>query len=253
MRTETPNHSPETGFKVKSGAKGSFAAYRNLVYGDQSLGRVILGELVTLLFGGIPGAPGLFLRSKVYRLLFPHIGRKVIFGRHLTLRHTHKIYLGDNVVMDDFAVVDAKGQANRGIDIGNGVYIGRNTIVYCKGGDIRLGDRVNLSSNCQVFSSNTLEIGEGCMIGAYSYLLSGGEYDRHSPVPYADQSGMETKGPCKIGGNCWLGARVTVLDGVTIGANSVVAAGAVVTRSFPKGGLLGGIPAKVLDLPAASS
>lgn len=253
MQTEAPNPSPETGFKVKAGAKGGFAAYRNLVYGDQSLGKVILGELVTLLFGGLPGALGLLLRSKVYRLLFPHIGRKVIFGRNLTLRHTHKIYLGDNVVIDDFAVVDAKGQANRGIDIGSGVYIGRNTIVYCKGGDIRLGDRVNLSSNCQVFSSNTLEIGEGCMIGAYSYLLSGGEYDRHSPVPYADQSGMETKGPCQIGANCWLGARITVIDGVTIGANSVVAAGAVVTRSFPDGGLLGGIPAKVLDMQPISS
>jgi acetyltransferase-like isoleucine patch superfamily enzyme len=252
METEPASSTQDTTFKVKTGAKGGFAAYRNLVYGDQSVGRVVLGELITLLFGGIPGALGLYLRSKAYRLLFPDIGNKVIFGRNLTLRHTHKIRLGDNVVLDDNAVIDAKGQSNRGIDIGSGVYVGRNTIVYCKGGDIRIGDRVNLSSNCQVFSSNSLEIGEGCMIGAYSYLLSGGEYDRNSPVPYADQSGMETKGPCRIGANCWLGARITVLDGVSLGANCVIAAGAVVTRSFPEKRLLGGIPAKELDLKDAS-
>ncbi|MCC5847013.1 MAG: acyltransferase [Verrucomicrobia bacterium] len=238
------NENEEAQFKVKGQKKGGFATYRALVHGDQSMGKVILGECLTLFFGGIPGALGLLLRAKLYPLMFPHIGRKVIFGRNLTLRHTHKIHLGDNVVIDDNAVIDAKGVNNRGIEIGDGVYIGRNTIVYCKGGNIKLRDRANLSSNCQVFSSNDLTIGAGCMIGAYSYLLSGGEYDHKSEVPFADQDGMETKGPCVLGDNCWLGARVTVLDGVTIGENSVLAAGAVVTKSFPAKSIVGGVPAK---------
>jgi acetyltransferase-like isoleucine patch superfamily enzyme len=250
MPDEAAPDTAETRYKVKSGAKGGFAAYRALVYGEQSLGRVILGETLTLLFGGIPGALGLFLRSKLYRFLFPQLGNKVIFGRHVTLRHTHKIRLGDNVVLDDGSVVDAKGVDNHGIELGDGVYVGRNSIVYCKGGDIRIGKRTNISSNCQIFSSNSLEIGGGCMIGAFSYLLSGGEYDRHSGVPYADQSGMETKGPTRIGDNCWFGARVTILDGVTVGRDCVLAAGAVVTRSFGDARVLGGIPAKELEFNA---
>ena len=235
---------PEAQFKVKGQKSGGFNAYRQLVYGDQPIGKVILGELLTLLIGGIPGALGIVLRGKLYPLLFPHIGKGVIFGRRLTLRHIHKIRLGDKVILDDFAVIDAKGMANRGIEFGDGVYIGRNSIVYCKGGDMVLEERVNLSANCTLFSSNSLHIGAGTMIGAYTYILSGGEYDHHAEIPFADQDGMETKGPCRIGKNCWLGARVTVLDGVEVGDNSVMAAGAVVTRSFPEKSVLGGIPAK---------
>jgi acetyltransferase-like isoleucine patch superfamily enzyme len=51
------------------------------------------------------------------------------------LRHPHKI-IGDNVVIDDLCCLDAKGTDNRGITIGNGVFVGRNTILSCKNGDI---------------------------------------------------------------------------------------------------------------------
>ncbi|WFB37310.1 acyltransferase [Kiritimatiellota bacterium B12222] len=234
----------EAQFKVKGQKSGGFAAYRQLIYGDQSLGKMILGELLVFFFGSLPGALGIVLRSKLYPCLFSEIGKGVVFGRNVTLRHTHKIRLGDKVIIDDNAVIDAKGVDNHGITFGDGVYIGRNTIVYCKGGDMHLADRVNLSSNCVLFSSNSLTIGSGCMIGAYTYILSGGEYDHHSPIPYADQNGMETKGPCVIGPNCWFGARITVLDGVEIGKDCVLAAGAVVTQNFPENSVIGGVPAK---------
>lgn len=237
----------EAQFKIKGQKSGGFNAYRQLVYGEQPLRKLILGELLTLLIGGIPGALGIVLRAKLYPFLFAQTGKGVIFGRRLTLRHTHKIRLGDHVILDDFAVIDAKGLANKGIELGNGVYIGRSSIVYCKGGNIILEDRVNLSANCTLFSSNDLHIGAGTMIGAYTYVLSGGEYDHHADIPFADQDGMETKGPCRIGKNCWLGARVTVLDGVKIGDHSVMAAGAVVTRSFPEKSVIGGIPAKSIS------
>ena len=63
----------------------------------------------------------------------------MFFGRHLTLRHAHKIRLGQGVVIDDNGVLDAKGDGNRGIVLGNRVYVGRNTIIYCKNGDIHIG------------------------------------------------------------------------------------------------------------------
>lgn len=226
--------------------RGAWAKYRAVVYGDLSLGRVLLAETLVLLVGNLPGVLGLALRAKLYRLIFPHLGRKVIFGRGVTFRHPRKIRLGDGVVIDDGAVIDAKGDTNRGLSIGAGAYIGRHSIVYCKNGDITLGPRVNISSNCQIFSSNSVTIGEGTMIGAYSYFLSGGEYDYTDPTPFADQCGMCTKGPLIVGRDCWFGARVTVLDGACIGDGCVLAAGAVVTKPLPSGVLAVGVPARVL-------
>ena len=63
----------------------------------------------------MPGALGLFLRSKLYPLMLGRVGRNVVFGVNVTLRHPHKIAIGDNVVIDDSCCLDAKGTDNTGI------------------------------------------------------------------------------------------------------------------------------------------
>ena len=237
------------GIKVKDAVRGksAFAAYRALVYGDASLGFIIYAELVQLFFSGLAGAAGLFLRSKLYRPLFDKVSGKLVIGRNVVLRHSRKISIGDGVILDDNCVIDAKGTSNRGIELGDGVFIGRGSIVYCKNGNITLEKRVNISSSCTVFSSNELTIGAGTMIGAYSYLLSGGEYNMQSNLPFADQDGMETKGPLRIGCDCWLGTRVTVLDAAgSIGDHCVVAACSTVTKPLPPGSVAAGTPAHVV-------
>ena len=241
----------ETGTNVKvknvlrGDSKPGFRQYRDLCYGRTSLGHVLKAELLTALFGSMPGAAGLFLRSKLYPSLFGAAGKGTLIGRNVTFRHVKKIRLGANVIIDDNCVIDAKGESNDGITIGDNVFIGRNTIVYCKNGDIELKSGVNISSFCTVFSSNKLTIGEGTMIGGYSYLLSGGEYDyADTGTRFADQSGMKTEGELTVGENCWLGARVTVLDAACIGNHCVIGAGAVVTRPLPPDSLALGVPAK---------
>jgi acetyltransferase-like isoleucine patch superfamily enzyme len=57
--------------------------------------------------------------------------------------------------------------------------------------------------------------------------------------------GVSRKG-IKIGKNCWIGSKVTILDGVEIGDSCIVAAGAVVNKSFPSNSVIGGVPAKIL-------
>jgi acetyltransferase-like isoleucine patch superfamily enzyme len=217
------------------------------MYGDRALGYVVKAELIAAMASSAHGAWGLFLRSKLYPSLFRGAGTGVLFGRNITLRHAHKVTIGNNVIIDDNCVIDAKGEGNDGVFIGDNVYIGRNTIVYCKGGDIRIGNRVNISSNCTVFSSNKLSIADDTIVGAYSYLLSGGAYDyADTEKRFSEQSGMLTKGELKIGANCWLGARVTVLDGASIGDHCVIGAGAVVTKPVPAESLAAGVPAKVI-------
>ena len=244
-----PTPAPETeGAKLKTvlGGGGSAARkYFEVTYGPMPRWKAVLMEILQLLLCNVPGALGLFLRSKLYRPFFGACGRKVAIGRGVTLRHPSKIFLGEGVILDDRSTLDAKGSSNRGITLGDGVFVGRNTTIYCKNGDISLAANASLSANVIVFSSNDLAIGEGTMVGSFSYLLSGGEYDYASPVPFCRQSGMETKGPLVVGRDCWLGAHVTVLDAASVGDRAVVAAGAVVTAPIPARSLAMGVPAKV--------
>ncbi len=230
------------------GRRSAWRTYRELQYGPLSFGGVLWAEAAAFLFSGMGGGAGYVLRRFAWRPLLGGCGRGVIFGRLVVLRHPKKIRLGDGVIVDDLAVLDAKGSGNEGISIGSRVYIGRHSIVYCKNGRIVLGEDVNLSSNCQLYSSNDLRVGRGTLIGAYSYLMSGGAYETDSAIPFSEQEGMGTRGPLIIGEHCWLGARVTVLDGVSIGDHAVVGAGAVVTQTLPPGCVAAGVPAKVLRL-----
>ena len=239
-------------FKVKEVTKGSaFGAYRALTYGNMGLGKILWAEFLYTCIGGMGGALGLFLRMKLYPALFKSCGRKAVFGKNVTLRHPHKIALGDGVVLDDGSVVDAKGSTNAGIVLGDRVYVGRNTIVYCKNGDIEIGENVSFSANCMVFSSNRVAMKKNSVVAGYVYLLSGGEYDLDDPTPLALQKGTCTKGPLEIGEDCWLGAGAKVLDGASIGDRSAIGAGAVVNKPIPANSIAVGVPARVVKVRRA--
>ncbi|MGN0843599.1 MAG: DapH/DapD/GlmU-related protein [Kiritimatiellia bacterium] len=244
-----PSDQPGPDAKLKTvlaSSKSNAAAYFDITYGPMPHWKACLMELVQLFLSGIPGALGYLLRRFFYRPFFGSCGRKILIGRHVTFRHPGKIFFGENVVLDDRCVIDAKGSSNAGITIGDAVFIGRNSIVYCKNGDIALENKCSLSANCIVFSSNQLTLGTGTMVGSFSYLLSGGEYDPSSPVPFCEQSGMKTIGPLVIGPDCWIGAHAMILDGASLGARVVVAAGAVVTKPIPAHTIVAGIPARPL-------
>jgi len=242
----------ESNFKFKTvsgkrGTGGAFQKYRVLNYGEMSLLKMFAAELCFFICGGLGGAIGLALRCKLYRLFFASVGKKVFFGRNVVIRHPQRIRIGDGVIIDDNCVIDAKGEDNEGITFGNNVFVGRNTIIYCKNGNIRFGDDVNVSTNCQFVASNDMTIGPKTVIGAYSYFLSGGGYDfSKDALPFAEQTGFMTSGPLTIGENCWIGARVTILDAACLGNRCVAAAGAVVTKPMPANTVVGGIPAAVI-------
>lgn len=136
----------------RAASRSAAAKYRDLVIGRPGLLPLLIYEAVATFTSWVPGALGLALRRAAYPLVLGGVGRNVVFGQGVTLRHPHKIRLGDNVIVDDNVLLDAKGTTNEGIAIGNDVFVGRNTILSCKNGDIVLGDNVNIGFNAEIFS-----------------------------------------------------------------------------------------------------
>src|SRR5262249_25515951 len=147
---------------------------------------------------------------------------------------------GSHVVIDDNCLVDAKGETNLGIRIGNGVFIGRNTILSCKNGDIQLADGANLGFNCEVFSASRVTIGRNALIAAYAYVI-GGDHDFSDPAKAVISQARLSAG-VSIGDGVWIGAGAKILDGVEIGEHAVIGASAVVREHVPANCIAVGIP-----------
>ena len=108
------------------------------------------------------------------------------------------------------------------------------------GKNITIGRGVFINSGCCFQDQGGITIGDGCFIG-------------HQVVFATIDHGLDPAhrhdnfvAPIRLGKNVWVGAHATILRGVTIGDNSVIAAGAVVTKDVPENVVVGGVPAKVI-------
>jgi len=226
-------------------ARGSSSRekYAALIVGQPGWAPLLQYELVVMVSQSCPGALGLALRKALYPALLGSCGRNVVFGQHVSLRHPHKIRIGSDVVIDDNCLLDAKGSSNRGIAIGDGVFIGRNSILSCKNGDIELAAGANVGFNCELFSASRVRIGENVLMAAYSYVI-GGDHDRSDSAKAVLEQPRTSSG-VTIGAGAWIGAGAKILDGVSIGDRAVVGAGAVVREDVPAGAVAVGVPARI--------
>ena len=108
------------------------------------------------------------------------------------------------------------------------------------GKNITLGKRIFINSGCRFQDQGGIRIGDDCLIG-HNTVLATLNHDL-DPAKRADLH----PAPIVIGRNVWIGANVTVLPGVTIGDNAVVAAASVVTRDVPRDAVVVGSPARVV-------
>jgi len=235
---------------LRSPGRSALRKYQELVVGSRSLARLLLHEFVITLTSWVPGALGLVLRRVCYPWLLGAVGRNVLFGQGVVLRHPGKIRLGDDVVVDDLVVLDAKGTSNHGIEIGRGAFLGRGTILSCKDGDITLGDYANLGFHCEIFSGSSVTVGRHALFAAQVYLVGGGHEFEARDAAVIDQP--RTSRGIVVGDDVWLGTGAKVLDGTRIGSHAVVGANAVVTADLPEGAIAAGMPARVLRQREAS-
>ncbi len=107
-----------------------------------------------------------------------------------------------------------------------------------------LGSQVWFSRGCTLTVHQSVTIGDNCIFGEYVSIHDENHVMGSDDVPITDR-GFRTQ-PVVIGRNVWVGAKATVLSGVTIGDNAVIAANAVVSRDVEPGVVVGGVPARVI-------
>ncbi|KUJ50047.1 sugar O-acetyltransferase [Chryseobacterium sp. JAH] len=108
------------------------------------------------------------------------------------------------------------------------------------GKNIYIGKNVFINFDCTFLALGRITIDDNVLIGPKVSLITEGH-----PLDPKDRHGLTAK-PIVIKKNAWLGANATILPGVTIGENSIVAAGAVVSKDVPDHTIFGGIPAKII-------
>jgi maltose O-acetyltransferase len=115
-------------------------------------------------------------------------------------------------------------------------------LVTMPGGTLEIGERTLVNYGGSIAAAQRVRIGARCLIGTHAIIM---DNDFHRIEPERRLEWPESK-PIVIEDNVWIGARVIVLGGVTIGHDSCVAAGSVVNRDVPPRTLVGGVPAKVI-------
>lgn len=226
--------------------KSQYQKYQELVVGETGFWSLLRFELVMLFCSGMPGALGFFLRKLFYPSVLKHVGRGVVFGRNISIRHGKKISIDDGVVLDDNVLLDAKGVNNQGIQIGENTIISRNTVLACKDGNINIGANGAVGINCLVHAveGSDVQIGDDVVVGAFSYLVGGGTYESDQlDVPFKQQ-GAISKGGVDVANNVWIGSQVQILDGVKVGTGCIVGAGSIVTKTVSDYDVVAGVPAK---------
>jgi acetyltransferase-like isoleucine patch superfamily enzyme len=145
-----------------------------------------------------------------------------VHGNVLEAMQQQRLEIGREVLLEPGVWITAPGAAR--VRIGEGTFLNKGVMVAAE-------DLVEIGAHCM--------LANGCFVSDASHRFD----DPEKPITW---QGFESKGPTRIGDNCWLGANVVVTSGVTIGERCVIGANSVVTRDVPAFSVAAGAPAKVL-------
>ena len=165
-------------------------------------------------------------------------GRAVIFARLLQRRATVgrrvRIYGRPHVINGGRIIIGQRVQL-----VSKPV---RTELVALQGGTLEIGEQTFVNYGGSICATQSVRIGARCLIGTYAIII---DNDFHHIEPERRYEQPESR-PIVIGDNVWIGARVIVLPGVTIGDDSCIAAGSVVIGDVPPRSLAAGAPARVI-------
>ena len=135
--------------------------------------------------------------------------------------------------------------------MGHNVSIGKYTTIECSGTVKNIGKGLSIGNNVGMGThgywgcAGGVTVGDNTIFGNYVSIHSENHIYTDVTIPIRLQ-GVERLG-VSIGNNCWIGAKVTILDGVIIEDGCIIAAGSVLTNGrYKKNAIYGGVPAKLL-------
>jgi acetyltransferase-like isoleucine patch superfamily enzyme len=196
----------------------------------------LLELLMLSLLSDIPRPLGVQIRKLIYPHLFARMGRNVYIQRGCEFLGADAIELGDEVRILRDVRLNVKTRNSR-LSLGNGVCLDRGVDINVPEDDcwIEIGDHAYLGAYVCVAGPGPIKIGHHTLIAAHSGIFS----NNHRSY------GLSREG-IEIGNHCWLGCGVKVMDGTKIGDNTIVGAGAVVTKDIPANSVAVGVPARVI-------
>ena len=185
-------------------------------------------------------------RGFFLKITLKHAAGMIFLGRRCKIIHRNKISVGKSLTIGDNVEINALSK--QGVTIGDNVSILKNTIIECTGVIRNLGEGLVIGNNVGIAQGAFIQvrgrvvIGNDVIFGPNVSIFSETHNFDDPDIPVKLQG--ETRKGVTIEDGAWIGTRAIILDGVTVGRNSVVAAGAIVTRDVPPGAIVGGIPAK---------
>jgi len=174
----------------------------------------------------------------------------IFLGRYTKIKYKYRITLGRTIQIGDNVEINALSK--NGIIIGNNVSILKNTIIECTGvirelGEgLIIGNNVGIAQNCFIQVRGEVIIEDNVIFGPNVSVFSENHKFDNPNLPVNVQG--ESRKGVKIESGVWLGTRSVILDGVTIGKNSIVAAGSIVNKDVPPYSIVGGVPAKLIKM-----
>lgn len=204
-----------------------------------------LEMLLTTLAGWVPLSFGFTLRQQLYKPIFGKLGKSVYIEHGVELFNTKGIELSNGVRLLRGDRLDSQGKDSH-IRLGNNVQLSYGVGIKVSRDNccIEIGDRTSIGPYVVIHGPGNITIGQDCLIAAHTGIYASNHQFADPDRKIRDQ-GLSRKG-IVIEDDCWLGHKVSVLDGVTIGKGSVIGAGAVVTKDIPPYSIAVGVPAKVI-------
>ena len=166
------NHFPKTQQAVTDGSSG-LRRYQDVLVGSRKLLTTLYFEWCSWL-SPVPGAIGLFLRQLFWPKLFGRCGKGVMFGANMILRHPGRVIIGDNVVLSEGVLLDARHSTESAvISIGNDVILANNVMISCKKGTVQIGDRTGIGAYTIIQSAQRcpVAISDDAILGPRCYLV----------------------------------------------------------------------------------
>ncbi|MFT5050718.1 MAG: acetyltransferase-like isoleucine patch superfamily enzyme [Chlamydiales bacterium] len=192
---------------------------------------------------------GRLARGLIWRLRVKHAGGALLVARGARILDPQHLSVGHGVKIEELAEVQCLSR--RGVTLGDRVTIGRGASIrpssyygHEPGEGLEVGNGTAIGAFSWIGASGFVSIGRDVMFGPRVVILP----ENHvfeDPTATIKSQGVVREGVV-IEDDCWLGANVTVLAGVTIGQGSIIAAGAVVTKDVPANSIAGGVPARIL-------